>query len=225
MYPFNFLTILVLATLLSACANQPTAQWYPQSQQQKINAAQHWGLIAADAVEQTKIAVSGQGFAKDKPLYVTNNQGTHFDRAFRNYMITGLVNAGLPVSPGKDGAIEVTYESQVIRHGASFDPSLFGYKPGMAAGGVAGFWILRDLARSSSSLGIAAASVAGAAGYDAYKATEPTGVELLLTTSIIQNNQYIMRNTDAYYIEKADAYLFEPCKSRSARGCRPKTMN
>lgn len=225
MNPFKLFTTLFLAALVSACANQPTAQWHPHSQQKKLNAAQHWGLIAADAVEQTKIAVSEQGLAKDKPLYVTDNTGTHFDRAFRNYMITGLVNAGLTVSPTKDGAIEIAYESQVIRHGASFDPSLFGYKPGMAATGVASFWVLRGLAKSSSSLGIAAATVAGAAGYDTYKATEPTGVELLLTTSIIQNNQYVIRNTDAYYIEKADAYLFEPCKSRSTRGCRPKITN
>lgn len=222
MHSFKFVTAIFLAALVSACANQPTAQWYQHSQQKKVNAAQHWGLIAADVVEQTKVAVNEQDLGKDKPLYVTDNTGSHFDRAFRNYMITGLVNAGLTVSPNRDGAIEITYESQVIRHGESFDPSLFGYKPGMAATGVAGFWVLRDLARSSSSLGIAAATIAGTAGYDVYKATEPTGVELLLTTSIIQNNQYVMRNTDAYYIEKADAYLFEPCKSRSTRGCRPK---
>jgi hypothetical protein len=218
MKSMKFASIAILAALLGACSNQPVGKWQERSQQMKLNAVQHWGLIAADAVEQTKMAVSSQENIKNRPLFVTDNRGTHFDRAFRNYMITGLVNAGLAVSDRKEGAVEISYESQVIRHGASFDPSVFGYKPGIATGGVAGFWVLRN----ASTTGIAAGTLAAAAGYDFYKVTEPTGVELLLTTSIVSENQYVMRNTDAYYIEKADAYLFEPCKSRSATGCRPK---
>ncbi|PKO91708.1 MAG: hypothetical protein CVU15_08840 [Betaproteobacteria bacterium HGW-Betaproteobacteria-1] len=218
MKSMKFASIAILAALLGACSNQPVGKWQERSQQMKLNAVQHWGLIAADAVEQTRLAVSSQEQIKNRPLFVTDNKNTHFDRAFRNYMITGLVNAGLAVSDRKEGAVEISYESQVIRHGASFDPSVFGYKPGIATGGVAGFWVLRN----ASTTGIAAGTLAAAAGYDLYKVTEPTGVELLLTTSIVSENQYVMRNTDAYYIEKADAYLFEPCKSRSATGCRPK---
>lgn len=218
MKSMKFASIAILAALLGACSNQPVGKWQERSQQMKLNAVQHWGLIAKDAVEQTRLAVSSQESIKNRPLYVTDNRGTHFDRAFRNYMITGLVNAGMIVSDKKEGAVEISYESQVVRHGASFDPSLFGYKPGMATAGVAGFWVLRN----ASTSGLAAGTLAAAAGYDAFKVTEPTGVELLLTTSIVSQNQYLMRNTDAYYIEKADAYLFEPCKSRSATGCRPK---
>lgn len=218
MKSMKFASIAILAALLGACSNQPVGKWQERSQQMKLNAVQHWGLIAEDAVEQTRLAVSSQESIKNRPLYVTDNRGTHFDRAFRNYMITGLVNAGMIVSDKKEGAVEISYESQVVRHGASFDPSVFGYKPGMATAGVAGFWVLRN----ASTSGLAAGTLAAAAGYDAFKVTEPTGVELLLTTSIVSQNQYLMRNTDAYYIEKADAYLFEPCKSRSATGCRPK---
>lgn len=218
MKSMKFASIVILAALLGACSNQPVGKWQERSQQMKLNAVQHWGLIAEDAVEQTRLAVSSQESIKNRPLYVTDNRGTHFDRAFRNYMITGLVNAGMIVSDKKEGAVEISYESQVVRHGASFDPSVFGYKPGMATAGVAGFWVLRN----ASTSGLAAGTLAAAAGYDAFKVTEPTGVELLLTTSIVSQNQYLMRNTDAYYIEKADAYLFEPCKSRSATGCRPK---
>ncbi len=212
-----YLMVFAMA-LLAGCANQPIGERYPMTEQKKVEAVQHWGAIAADAVEQTRLALSGRDFAKDKPLYVMESSGTHFDRAFRNYMITSLVNAGLQVSTEKQGAIEISYETQVVRHGASFDPALFGYKPGMATVGTAGFWILRN----ASTTGIAVGTLAGAAGYDVYKATEPTGVELLITTSIVHASRYVMRNTDAYYIERADAYLFEPCRSRSINGCRPK---
>lgn len=210
--------IVFALAVLAGCANQPIGERYPMSEQKKVEAVQHWGAIAADAVEQTRIALIGKDFARGKPLYVMEDSSTHFDRAFRNYMITSLVNSGLPVSTEKKGAIEISYETQVVRHGASFDPALFGYKPGMATVGTAGFWILRN----ASTTGIAVGTLAGAIGYDAYKATEPTGVELLITTSIVHDNRYVMRNTDAYYIEKADAYLFEPCRSKSIYGCRPK---
>lgn len=212
-----YLMVIALA-LLAGCANQPIGERYPMSEQKKVEAVQHWGAIAADAVEQTRLALSGRDFAKGKPLYVMENADTQFDRAFRNYMITSLVNSGLQVSTEKQGAIEISYETQVVRHGDSFDPSAFGYKPGMATAGTAGFWILRN----ASTTGIAVGTLAAAVGYDAYKATEPTGVELLITTSIVNANRYVMRNTDAYYIEKADAYLFEPCRSKSVKGCRPK---
>ncbi|MDZ4097305.1 MAG: hypothetical protein U1E13_01255, partial [Methylophilaceae bacterium] len=115
--------------------------------------------------------------------------------------------------------VEVNYEAQVVRHGSSFNPGLFGYKPGVATSGVAAFWVLREASRSISTVTSAAVL---ASGYDTYKALEPTGVELLLTTSIIHNGHYVLRSTDAYYIEKVDAHLFEPCKSRSVTGCRPK---
>ncbi len=61
-------------------------------------AAQHWGVIAADAVEQTKLALDRQAFTKDKPLQVTDNTKADFSRAFRKYMIAGLLDAGFVVS-------------------------------------------------------------------------------------------------------------------------------
>lgn len=208
----------LLAILLAGCANQPVGKWYPISTQKKVSAVHQWGLIASDAAEQTGTLLASSKELVGKPLYVTENGKSHFDRGFRNYMITSLVNNGAIVSASKEGSIEVNYETQVVRHGSSFDPSYFGYKPGHAIGGVSAFWVLREASRSVSP--VATAAIA-ASGFDTYKAIEPTGVELLLTTSIIHNGRYVLRNTDAYYIEKADAYLFEPCRG-SARSCRPK---
>jgi hypothetical protein len=73
---------------------------------------------------------------------------------------------------------------------------------------------------SHDALGIA--SVATAAAYDVYNAKNPgeTGVELLISTSIIHNDQYVMLNADAYYIEKGEAWLFEGCKGKNRRLCR-----
>lgn len=215
--------IVFFALFLTGCATSiPQAKNFPQTTQKKAMAAQHWGMIAGDAVEQTRLALGKQAVSKDKPLYVADNANTDFSRAFRKYMIAGLLDAGFVVSAKKEGAIEVGYEAQVIHHASSFNPQTFGYKPGMAVGGVTGFWVLRDALRTWSRDALGIASVATAAAYDIYQAKNPgeTGVELLISTSIIHDDKYVMLNADAYYIEKGEAWLFEGCKGKNRRLCR-----
>ncbi|WP_036299698.1 hypothetical protein [Methylotenera sp. L2L1] len=217
------LFLMVLSGCLTACVtNIPQAKNFESTAQRKAMAAQHWGVIATDAVEQTRSALAKQVTLAGSPLYVSDNGSTEFGRAFRQYMIAGLIDAGYAVSATKEGAIEVGYEAQVIRHASSFDPKSLGYQPGMATGGVAGFWVLRDALKYGFSTAFAMGSVAVAGAYDGYKAVNPgeTGVELLVSTSIIYKNRYVMLNADAYYIEKDEAWLFEGCKGKNRRICR-----
>lgn len=220
---FTGLFLIVLSLLLTSCATSiPEARNFQSKAQRKAMAAQHWGVIASDAVNQTLLALAKQDTLSGKPLYVSDNSNTEFGRAFRKYMISGLLDAGTSVSATKEGAIEVGYDTQVIRHASSFDPLAFGYKPGIATAGVSGFWVLRNALKSWSSTSTGIASVATAGAYDTYNAINPgeTGVELLVSTSIIHNNQYLMLNADAYYIEKGEAFLFEDCKGKNRRLCR-----
>ena len=218
------IVLLLTMMLIAGCATSiPQAENFPLSKQKKAMAAQHWGMIASDAVMQTREALAGKEFAREKPLYVMQKtDATDFDRAFRNYMITELVNAGMPVSTKKDGAVEIAYETQVIRHPEPFDPLMAGYKPGMATAAVSGLWILRNAVTRWSSSSAAAGTIGMAAGYDAWRASNPgeTAVEVLLTTSIVHEDRYVMRITDAYYIEQGAAMLYEACKGRSRRHCR-----
>jgi hypothetical protein len=214
---------IISALLITGCATAiPQAENFPPTQQKKAMAAQHWGMIAADAVEQTKAALNKNSYFKDKPVYVADNTTTEFSRAFRKYMIAGLIDAGFMVLAKKEGAIEIGYEAQVIRHASSFEPSKFGYKPGWATAGVAGFWVLRDALKSFSFSSAGVGTLAAAGAYDVYKAQNPgeTGVELLISTSIIHDNRYMMLNADAYYIEKEESLLFEECKGKSRFRCR-----
>lgn len=214
----KILSLFFAILWLVGCATSiPQAENFPSSKQKKLMAAQHWNFVAQDAVQRTRLELTEQGFANDTPLYILENKNTVFDHAFRKYMIANFLEAGAVVSTKKEGALEVGYDTQVIKHAAFFEPSRYGYKPGAATAGVAGFWILRDVVKN---LSLATLGIAGA--YDAYKATNPgeTGVELLLTTSITHQDRYVMLNADAYYIENAETWLFEPCKGRNRRYCR-----
>ena len=119
----SYMLLAGVMVALTGCTNQPWAERFPESEQLKISAAQQWGMIAEDAAEQTRLALLKADYLKDgTPLYVSEQTNAHFDRGFRNYLITSLVKSGLNVVTQKDGAVEVQYDSQVVRHGASFDP-------------------------------------------------------------------------------------------------------
>lgn len=215
-------TMIIAMLVMTGCATSvPQGENFPQSRQKKLMAAQHWNLVAQDAVQRTRQVLTERGFAADTPLFILENQNTVFDHAFRKYMIANFIDAGAVVSTKKEGALEIAYDTQVIKHAAYFEPDQYGYKPGAATAAVSGFWVLRDVVKDLNFInGLATIGIAGA--YDAYKAENPaeTGVELLLTTSITHRDRYVMLNADAYYIEDAETWLFEPCKGRNRRYCQ-----
>lgn len=219
----QLISVVAILSLAGCATNIPQAENFPHTEKQKkIMAVQHWGMIAIDAAEHARFVFSSQSIPKNKPIFVTDNDKTDFSRAFRKYMINGLISDGFIVSTKKEGAIELSYDAQVIRHEGAFDPLAFGYKPGTATGTVAGFWVLRDALNSLSVSTALKGSLALAGAYDGYKAINPgeTPVELLISTSIIEQNRYLMLNADAYYIEKGEAWLFEECKAKNKRFCR-----
>lgn len=215
---YKQIIVMVMLVLLSGCATQlPRAVNATSEPQQKLMAAQHWAAIAQDAVEQTRRMLSDKGFDYKTPLYINENKKTVFDFAFRKYLIAHFIQAGNIVSTKKEGALEIAFDTQVIKHAKAFKPEEFGYKPGLLTAGVASFWILRDVFRSD-----ALRSFAAAGTIDGYAALNPgeTGVEMLLTTSIIHDDQYVMMNANAYYIEKEESWLFAPCRGRNRKYCK-----
>lgn len=216
----RFLTLLLCMVMVTGCATSvPNAQNFPISTQKKALMAKHWNYIAEDAATRTLSALGKHGLSKS-PIYVADASQYEFDKAFKKYMIAHLIQNDAVVSTVPGGAIELKYDTQVIRHGAAIDHELSGYQPGMAVAGVASFWVLRDVFKSlSHSNRYTGAAVAGT--FDGYKALSPseTSVELIISTSITQNNRYLMLNADSYYIKKGEEILFDGCKGNRRR-CR-----
>jgi len=182
-------------------------------------AAQQWGLIAADVATQTKVSLEKNDFLMGRALYVAPTSKAPFDLAFNNYMVTSLVNAGLPVTSNPEAGVLLKYETQVIPHKISLDLANEGFTPVFTLGTAWG-WVMRNaFVHNSIRLGVAG-TLTAAAALDYMRANSkdlsPTDVELLITTSVIDNEQYLQRSTDAYYIEKAEAELFTPPPEPSA---------
>lgn len=196
------------AVLLVGCASSPipVSANFPLTVEPKVRSAGHWNLVSNDVVKQTldslgKLGVSGN-------LYVAlPNNATEFDKAFQQFLITDLVKSGRVVQQFPDRALEVSYQTQVVRHNSARPHFLPGRFTMITTGLYAAYGL--GLAPVGDKM---AGGLAFAAGAD-YIASEssggPTATELILTTTIAQGGRYLVRKTDIYYIEEADVGLLQ----------------
>lgn len=180
---------------VTGCANQvPVAENFSVSTQKKLRAPHHWDVIANDVVSETKYALSYHEDLKGRPVFIQhlNADATHFSTAFRNFMITGLVNNGIPVTENSQNAVIVTYDTQIVRHtvGRKYSP-------------------LTSLVLVSRNLEEKNRSEDYGSTWS-YLTDGPTRTELIVNTSILENNNYRMRKSDVYYIDGQDIRLFLP---------------
>jgi len=203
------LRVFLLLTLLAVggCASRvPVATNHPLTTQKKAKAAHHWDVLADDIARQTQAAVGRGGSPmKGKAIYIQPAGTSPFDHAFRNFLITRLVNRGLPVTSEAKDAQAISYETQLVRH----ESSRYTHVPGTLTALTAGIWVVRDIVGSASS---AIPTTIGMAGLGDYAlgqyAGEATHTELIVTTSIMEQSRYIFRKTDIYYIEDEDVDQF-----------------
>jgi hypothetical protein len=129
-----------------------------------------------------------------------------FDTAFREFLITELVKAGRVVQLTPDRAMEVSYQTMVVRHESP--------RPHFVPGGftmlTAGLYAMYGLhteyidAKLAGGLGLAAA----ADTISSINSGGPTHTELILTTTVSAGGRYLARKTDIYYVEEEDTALF-----------------
>ena len=196
------------AALLVGCASSPipVSANFPLTVEPKVRSAGHWSQLSNDVVKQTldslgKLGVNGNLYVALPP------NATEFDKAFQTFLITDLVKSGRVVQQYPDRALEVSYQTQIVRHNS--------YRPNFLPGR---FTMITTGLYAAYGLGLApvgdkmAGGLLYAAGAD-YIASEssggPTATELILTTTIAQGGRYLVRKTDIYYIEEADATLMQ----------------
>jgi len=62
----KLICLMLGLVLMSGCATSiPQAENFPESKQKKMMAAQHWNLLAQDAVERTQATLTERGFDQD----------------------------------------------------------------------------------------------------------------------------------------------------------------
>jgi hypothetical protein len=195
---------------LAGCAHRspiPLAENFELTVQPKVRSAGHWDLLSNDVVAQTLGTLDKAGVAQGTMLHVALPENpSAFDLAFREFLITKLVQGGAPVLQHPGQSLNVTYNTQLIRHNSARPHFVPGQFTMIAAGLMAAYGLRHEHLDMQllGTLGLAAAADYGAS----VNSGGPTNTELILTTTVTRGGQYVARKTDVYYLENADTPLF-----------------
>lgn len=202
--------VLGACLALTACGSAPipVAGNFDYTVQKKVRSAGHWDLLATDVVAQTLATLGKTGVDRNVAVHVNlSQQASAFDKGFREFLITKLVQSGVNVQERSAQAdLQLTYSTQVVRHQSDrphFIPGQFT----ILAGGLMAAYGLRNAHLDTKLL--ATLGLTGAADFaNSINSGGPTHTEVILTTSVSRNGQYLARKTDVYYLEDVDAPLF-----------------
>lgn len=186
---------------LTGCTPVPKPQTWPLTYQKKAQAAHHWDLIAADTAQQVTDFLVGEGaqMVGDGAVYV-DSVNTVFGEAFRDLLITKLVQANVNVSTKPEGALAIDFKAQTIRHrGPKFWDRYARSNPGV-------FTAIGTMVRVCHNVYARNMIIPGAFIVDAWDGTLTSlpQREIIITTSIVKDDQYVLRRSDLYYIADAD---------------------
>lgn len=204
-----FLVMFVVAGCSSRIPEPVTHQY---SQQKKMQASHHWSVLAQDlsnkinnqliTTDNIERMVFVEATCGNEAKPCDANETSSFNEAFRDLLITGLYDYGIPTNsvPDPDG-IEVLYKVQVVRHNANRIRSI---QPGLLTALSAGIVVLRDapsallILASGVASDVANTSIANSGHY-----------EVIITTSMVDKDQYLFRSSDIYYINDKDFFHYQ----------------
>lgn len=208
------ISILCLFCLICSggCSRIPQPTTYSFTEQQKMQAAHHWDVLANDVANQinqtllryeyTSTPVFVRATCGDENSPCEPGETTQFNEGFRDLLITQLVRFGVPTNATEnEKAIVVNYKVQVVYHRDSrhaFRP------PGALTALTTAISVLRHASGE-----IQAIAAAGALDL-AHSASETAGhYEVIITTSMITENKYLFRTSDIYYINDLDFWHYQ----------------
>ncbi|MCP4347455.1 MAG: hypothetical protein GY795_18270 [Desulfobacterales bacterium] len=219
------LTVLFMGGCIFTQTPRPVA--YPDSTQHKLQAAQHWNILASDVAKQIKAGLSKMD-SVTQPVYIEPACGASqggcqpheespFGQGFRDLLMTHLVNEGVTtLGEIEEEALVVTSKVQVLYHKDKRRTRK--YKPGMlsasAAYLTAAIAVVRDAfdygSKGDQMLALGGAALGAVVWHDITDGwfVKFPHSEVIITTSIKDYNTYLMRKTDIYYINDADSWHY-----------------
>jgi hypothetical protein len=207
------LFLLFFLSFIASCSSRlPEPITYPYSQQQKMQASEHWEILAQDLAnrinnelilnDNIETAVYVKPTCGDETTPCEANETSTFNEAFRDLLITSLYGYGIPTrSKATPESIEVLYKVQVVRHNTNRMRTL---QPGILTTLSAAVLVLRN---APSELVLLATGVAADIANSSYTANGH--YEVIITTSMIENGKYLFRASDIYYINDKDFYQYQ----------------
>ncbi len=203
---------LALALAAAGCARIPQPSTFMFSDQQKMQAAHHWEVLANNVADQINHELIRQGYL-ETPVFVRHTCNrpdpcapgatTPFDEGFNDLLISQLVNFGIPTQakPG-NGALTVEYKVQVVHHQSGRIRRLW---PGVLTALTSSVIVLQDAPWEAIALAAAATGdlTGGTLTVDGH-------YEVIISASIVHDNLYLMRKSSIYYVNDPDFWHYQP---------------
>lgn len=183
----------------------PVPTGYSLTTQKKMQAVQHWELLAGDVARRIENSLEARSIPMGSySIYVAPPGSTPFEKSFYDLVLTKMVQKGLNVSRSESQSMVLSFDLEMVRHSErmvrtqqgvyrSLAPGMYVKRqpPGQASPGT--------IAPQERQVGGAMVNVESGA----YTPELPS-VEVMVTTSLTMNDNYIMRDSSIYYINDAD---------------------
>ncbi|MBU1001002.1 MAG: hypothetical protein KKE73_00590 [Proteobacteria bacterium] len=166
--------------------------------QHKMQAAEHWDILAADVADQIKLAVDERVELRLLAIDVDTDQRGPFNDVFQNLLKSQLVFRGLQVADKQENQLKVKYRVQVVRHGSRFQRP----PPGLLTAIGAGIAVMRD--HLTVKANYAAAPIGLLADIGVGYLNFHSNHEVVITTEMVWKNRFVVHCSDIYYINDPD---------------------
>jgi len=207
----------------------PRATTFPYSTQQKMQAAAHWNILAANEAKLISSKLAGSPVihiscqssgCSDKGV---NN--SPFAEAYREFLTSHLVNNGASVAIQKEpGAYSLEYHVQVVTHNDRGD---LPRKPGILslnAGAAYGIYKATHDFSNPAQILIPLIAIDELILYNTVE-TSTSNTEVLVTTKITKGNRVITSNSSVYYFNAGDASHYRKKRSFSSKNFSVTNIN
>ncbi|MCA1742935.1 MAG: hypothetical protein LC631_03165, partial [Desulfovibrionales bacterium] len=182
----------------------PVPAAYPLSTQQKMQAIHHWEVLANDVACRISDSLEANVFDTYYPVYVAAGGSTPFEKSFYDLLITKLVENGIRVTRSKNEAMVLSFDLNMVRHGRRNISTQGGVYRSLAPG----MFVKRQPPGNTTLDAIHSAEMHVAQSQinvDSGKYTNfVPNVEIMITTSLTRNQNYIVRDSSIYYINDSD---------------------
>ncbi|THB63450.1 MAG: hypothetical protein D6E12_17000 [Desulfovibrio sp.] len=193
-----------LIALLGAagCNSQiPQPVTYPVTTQHKMQAAEHWNILAEETAERVVKAVGDRDDLQGRAIHIDLPNRSAFAVAFHDLLTSHLVSRAMQISVEQEDSLVLTYHVSRVTHHWRFNRP----PPGLLTSIGVGITVLHELEKVGETWSYVALSAAGLiADVAVGHYTWPSDTEIIITVELTENNRYVLHTSSIYYINDPD---------------------
>ncbi len=206
----KILALFSACGFLAACGSndylaQPRAEMFPGTQQQSLQSASHWQLLAENESNAIARSLGDGGGVITPSIYLGNAASTagDFQSAYHNMLLSQLIAQNIDVMLSRENALfTLEYDVQVVEHASR---NLLPPRPGTFSSFLLAGAAIHDAQYwGDSSLILVPIAVAGDLWSKFNSDTAASTTEVIITTRVLDSQQIVHSSNHVYYFDRDD---------------------